>query len=343
MTQQKALLLEKKQGPWVVGTREIETPLPGELLVKVQAAALNPIDWKIQAYGLYIEDFPAVLGTDIAGDVEVVGEGVEGFKKGDRVFFQGFFTNTYAAFQQYTRVPSEIAAKIPSKYSYARAASLPLGFATATIGLFAEFPRGLGLNPTFDASVQFKDSAALVIGGSSSVGQYVLQILKFSGFSTIIAYASGHHTDMLLSLGATDVIDRKKVATSELQDAVKNVTTTPISVVFDAISLPDTQEAGYALLAEDGKMVLTLPPNVENKVESKKLTNVFGSVHPEPNRPLGRIIYKNFTNWLEKGIFVPNPVEELPNGLAGIADGMERMKNNQVSGVKLVGKPQETA
>ncbi|KAK7036608.1 hypothetical protein VNI00_011541 [Paramarasmius palmivorus] len=318
MPQQKALLLEKKQGPWVVGSREIETPKPGELLVKVQAAGLNPIDWKIQTYGIYVEDFPAILGMDVAGDVEEVGADVEGFEEGDR---------------------------IPSKYSYTQVASLPLGFATATIGLFAEFPRGLGLNPTFDPSVQYKGSAALVIGGSSSVGRYVLQILKFSGFSTIIAYASSQHTETLLSLGATDIIDRNKVAISDLQSAVKNITTTPISVVYDAIASPDTQNAGYTVLADDGKMVLTAKPNVDNKllVESKKLTNVFGSVYPEPNRPLGKIMYKNLTRWLEEGVFVPNPVEELPNGLAGIADGLERLKNNQVGSVKLVGKPQETA
>ena len=85
MSQQKALLIEKKNGPFVVGTRAVPTPGAGDLLVKVHAAGLNPVDWKIQVYGIFVETFPAVLGTDGAGEVVEVGEGVEGWSKGDKV------------------------------------------------------------------------------------------------------------------------------------------------------------------------------------------------------------------------------------------------------------------
>jgi len=112
---QKALLLQSKAGVFAVGT----VPKPssarkGELVVKVQASALNPLEWKIQAYGLFIPDekYPVVLGVDVAGDVEDVGEGVVGFKKGDRVFFNVIFRNEYAGHQQFTRVPADIVAKV---------------------------------------------------------------------------------------------------------------------------------------------------------------------------------------------------------------------------------------
>lgn len=82
---QKALQLESKAGRLVVEDREILKPGPGELLVKVLAAALNPADWKIWKSGLFIVDFPAILGSDIAGDVVAVGEGVTIFAPGDRV------------------------------------------------------------------------------------------------------------------------------------------------------------------------------------------------------------------------------------------------------------------
>ena len=82
---QKALILESKQGPFVLSTRPIHAPGKGELLVKVRAAGLNPADWKIQTYGVLIDTFPAVLGLDIAGEVEGVGEGVVAFNRGDRV------------------------------------------------------------------------------------------------------------------------------------------------------------------------------------------------------------------------------------------------------------------
>jgi NADPH:quinone reductase-like Zn-dependent oxidoreductase len=85
MSQQKALFLEKKQGNFVVGTLEVPKPQSSELVVKIQAAALNPVDWKIQATGYFVQKYPAILGTDIAGEVEEVGQGVQGFAKGDRV------------------------------------------------------------------------------------------------------------------------------------------------------------------------------------------------------------------------------------------------------------------
>ena len=85
MTTHKALLLLEKQGSLAV--RDIETPKPGpgEILVKVEAAALNPLDWKIQAYGLIVEKYPAILGFDGAGTVVEVGEDVTSFAVGDRV------------------------------------------------------------------------------------------------------------------------------------------------------------------------------------------------------------------------------------------------------------------
>ena len=73
MTQQKALLLPAKQGAFEVGITEIYKPGPGDVLVKIKATALNPVDWKIQKYGVYIDKFPAILGTDSAGVVEEVG------------------------------------------------------------------------------------------------------------------------------------------------------------------------------------------------------------------------------------------------------------------------------
>ncbi|KZP01963.1 GroES-like protein [Athelia psychrophila] len=83
--QQKALFLLEKFGDFAVRSTSIPTPGPGELLVKNGAVALNPVDWKIQKYGFAVETFPAIIGFDLAGTVEAVGEGVTAFQKGDRV------------------------------------------------------------------------------------------------------------------------------------------------------------------------------------------------------------------------------------------------------------------
>lgn len=81
----KALVLEKKFGEYAVADVATPKPGPGEILVKVHAAALNPFDWKIQKYGIFVETFPAILGSDVAGEISGLGEGVSGFKIGDRV------------------------------------------------------------------------------------------------------------------------------------------------------------------------------------------------------------------------------------------------------------------
>lgn len=85
MAEQKALFLESQGGEWKVGSRDVQKPKAGEILVKIHATALNPVDWKIRAHGWIISSYPAVLGTDSAGTIEEVGEGVSGFAKGDRV------------------------------------------------------------------------------------------------------------------------------------------------------------------------------------------------------------------------------------------------------------------
>ena len=85
MALQTAFIVDAKFRQSIVNTVQIPKPGSGEILVKIKAAALNPVDWKIQKYSLFVEKFPAILGTDIAGDVEEIGEGVTEFQKGDRV------------------------------------------------------------------------------------------------------------------------------------------------------------------------------------------------------------------------------------------------------------------
>jgi NADPH:quinone reductase-like Zn-dependent oxidoreductase len=129
-TQQKALLVPAKFADFVVGSKSIPKSGPGELLVKIRSTSLNPIDWKIHKRGFFVEEFPAVLGSDLAGDVEEVGEGVTTFVKGDRVcvafyllqqlrinntecsFAQGQYKPDWATFQQYTKTNAATTSKV---------------------------------------------------------------------------------------------------------------------------------------------------------------------------------------------------------------------------------------
>ena len=82
---QKALVLETKFGKFNLRTTPVPKPGPGEILIKIKSTALNPVDWKIQKYSILTDKYPAIIGVDIAGDVEEIGEGVTGFQKGDKV------------------------------------------------------------------------------------------------------------------------------------------------------------------------------------------------------------------------------------------------------------------
>lgn len=84
-TTQKALWVNKKFGDYVVGDIPVPKPGQGQVLIKIIATSLNPVDWKIKTHGLFLEKYPAILGTDIAGVVEEVGGGVDEWKHGDRV------------------------------------------------------------------------------------------------------------------------------------------------------------------------------------------------------------------------------------------------------------------
>lgn len=87
MSQNKALYLKAKHGELEVNLAPVPKPSTGEVLINVQAAALNPADWKVmEMYGDLFQSYPIVIGADIAGIVQEVGEGVTNLKKGDRVW-----------------------------------------------------------------------------------------------------------------------------------------------------------------------------------------------------------------------------------------------------------------
>ncbi|KJA19793.1 hypothetical protein HYPSUDRAFT_43891 [Hypholoma sublateritium FD-334 SS-4] len=336
----KALLLEKKFGGYAVG--DIATPKPGagELLVKVHAAALNPVDWKIQKYGIFIETFPAILGSDVAGEVAEVGEGVSGFKVGDRVVFQGQYSNNKAGFQQYSVVLADITAKIPSNLSYDEASTVPVAVSTAWIGLYHALPNGFGLDAPISAAVKgkYKDTPLVVLGGATSVGQVVLQLAKYSGFSPIITTASLKNADSLRAFGATHVFDRSLSDSALVSEVAKVVNGKTVKFVYDTVSEKSTQETALALLHDGGHLALLLQAAVEAP-KNTVIIQVFGGYKPDTASLLSTLYRDNLHALLEQEVVKPNQVEVLPNGLAGIPAGLKRLEDGQISRSKLVAHP----
>ncbi|KAG2074197.1 GroES-like protein [Suillus decipiens] len=341
--QQKALFLPEKQGSFELGSRRIPSPGAGQLLVKVQSAALNPVDYKIKDTGMFVTHYPAVLGSDIAGIVEELGEGVKNFRKGDRVLAHGTLPNDFAAFQQYTLTVANFTAKIPPNESFDSAATIPLGLDTALVGLYGNH-FGAGVTPpwTKSASDHEPKKPIVILGGSSSVGSYALQLARLSGFYPIITTASPRNEELVKDYGATHFFNRN-LSGKQLKAAISKVTDRPIRIVYDVISLPETQSAAWELLANNGTLVLTLTATVkEDQGKGRKVIQTSGNPHAPQNQELCRSSWALVGKWLAEGTIQPNNHEVLPNGLEGIIGGLERMKLGQVSGTKLVAHPQQT-
>ncbi|KAF9555138.1 GroES-like protein [Agrocybe pediades] len=343
---QKALFLDKKFGDLAISETEVYKPGPGEILIKIQATSLNPVDWKIKKYGMYIEEFPTILGTDIAGDVVELGEGVTDLKVGDRVFCQGrYIPKSWCSFQQYALGLADLTAKIPSNLTYEKAAALPVALSAAYIGLYQVNPHGLGLKPPVSEETRdlYDGVPIVVMGGSSSVGQLVLRLAKFSGFSPVITTASLKHTDSLVSAGATHVLDRSLPIDELISEIKKIAGDEPVQYVYDSIASAATQQVAFGILGSGGQAAFV--GRVEVAVpEGVKAVAVLGGSYMVHNLELMKRFWREeISGWLEKGIIKANNVEVLSGGLAGIPDGLARMEADKVSGLKLVSRPQETA
>ncbi|KAF9527423.1 GroES-like protein [Crepidotus variabilis] len=350
---QAALVIPEHLSPLKIIQIPIYTPDRGELLVKIHAAALNPADWKIQTeeYLECMDKFPVVIGLDRAGEVVQVGEGVQGFKKGDRIVTPSAFVRSrYQGFQQYAIADAAFTAKIPSNITYSQAATLPIALSTAFSGLFAEFPYGAG----FPAPYSDEDrktgagKAILIIGGASSVGQFTIQCAKLAGFSTIITTASLTNASALKSQGATHVIDRSLDAESVISRISSIKPSDPVEVVFDAIGLKSTEKFGFEVLAHFKQNIFVTSDAAPSELAAARTSVKTSKIIAAPQMPwnsnlLSSLFHDKLYEWLEAGVIKPNRLEVLDGGLNAVYEGIKRLENNQVSGVKLVVNPQETA
>jgi NADPH:quinone reductase-like Zn-dependent oxidoreductase len=189
----KAYVFTRYGGPETEAFVDVDRPSPGpgQLLVAVRSAGVNPVDWKIRSGYRRPGDsadrvFPAVLGSEVSGVVAELGEGVEGFAVGDEVF-----GNTLGGgYAEYTRVPVDIAAHKPAGLSHAAAATLPVAAATAYDGV-----RQLDLPP---------GATLLLTGAGGGVGAAAVQIARAFGLR-VVGVAGEGKKDFVESLGADHV------------------------------------------------------------------------------------------------------------------------------------------
>jgi NADPH:quinone reductase len=179
---------------------ELPKPSPGahDLLVRVEAISVNPVDTKVRSPKPQVEAQPKVLGYDAAGTIEAVGESVDGFKPGDRVYYAGDITRP-GSNAEYQLVDASLVGHAPRSIELADAAALPLTTLTAWELLFQRMP--------FDSEKGGIGKSLLIIGGAGGVGSMAIQLARRAGF-TVIATASRAETiAWCRSMGAQYVID----------------------------------------------------------------------------------------------------------------------------------------
>ncbi|KAI0742460.1 GroES-like protein [Daedaleopsis nitida] len=355
-TTHKALTRPSYHGDYSISVVPTRAPGPGQLLVKVVAAALNPADWKMHELELYdLKAYPLTLGYDGAGVVEEVGSGVTDFKKGDRITFQGWFddkaTVSHGTFQQYVVALAAVAAKISDDTSFEQAATLFCGMVAAANPLYAHKPgtESFKLTPPWEGGRGlYAGKSVFVAGGSGQVGLFALQFAKLSGFTNIITTASLHNSDLVKEYGATHVIDRK-LPDEKIVEAVKAIAGGLVDISYDAISVPDTAKLSVAVLKPDGGQLVyvqyTLETLLKELTTGTNIETVCARGIQSSERNLGALagLYAKLPDLLRERALKPTRYELLPGGLAAVPGGLERLKKDQVSGNKLVVLPFETA
>ncbi|MEU6192660.1 NADP-dependent oxidoreductase [Streptomyces sp. NPDC047061] len=237
----KAYVYTRHGGPETEAFAELDRPVPGsgELLVAVRAAGVNPVDWKLRGGfrrpGEGEARFPVVLGSEAAGVVEEIGEGVTGFAIGDEVF-----GNTAGgAFAEYALLQASVTAHKPAALSFADAATLPVAAATAYDGVRQlDLPEGATL---------------LVTGAGGGVGAAVLQIAHAWGLR-VVGVASEAKKGVVESLGAVHVASGPGLA-----DRVRAAAPQGVDGVYDLVGGEVLAEAA-GLLADRTKLITAGAP-----------------------------------------------------------------------------------
>ena len=212
--------------------------LPDEVLIKVHAAGVNPVDWKIRKGGYrggsITFTLPFILGWDVAGKIDQVGSLVSRFKVGDKVFAKPDGTRN-GAYAQFIAVRAHEVALAPKNIPLEQAAGVPLAGQTAWVGLFEK------------GNLQ-KDQSVLIHAGAGGVGSFAIQFAKAAG-AHVISTCSKGNIDLVKSLGADEVIDY------HAEDFSKKVSN--VDVVLDTIG-GETQAKSFAVIKKGGILVSTL-------------------------------------------------------------------------------------
>ncbi len=322
----RALLLDRvgPVGSLHVGDLSVTEPGPGEIRVKVHAAGLNPVDYKLAGCGNENWNWPHVLGLDVAGVVDAVGAGVDEWKVGDRVFYHGDLSKP-GGFAEYAITTAHTTARILENVGFVDAAAIPCAGLTA----YEAVVRRLNVQPGHVVWMQ---------GGAGGVGGFGVQICANIG-ATVITTASERNHEYVKSLGAAHVIDYSK---ENVVARIMEITGgRGVDRVLGAVD-SDTADQGIRVLAFRGGIatVAGLPTLNESTFDNAKSVHriAYGGAHTSNNRAaqtdLARMAEEMIALVAEKKI---DPMVEQVIGLDDIPDGLAQLETRHVRG-KIVAK-----
>ncbi|KUL39951.1 NADP-dependent oxidoreductase [Actinoplanes awajinensis] len=240
----RAVTQQEFGGPSVLRVTEVDRPepLPTEVLVRVVAAGVNPVDYKTrEGAGMagVLGTPPFVLGWDVSGMVEAVGFGVHTLAVGDEVYGMPWFPRQAAAYAEYVTAPSRQFVRKPASVGHTAAAAVPLAALTAWQALTA-------------ATTITPGQRVLVHAAAGGVGHFAVQFAKHLGAHVIGTSRAANH-EWLRTLGADEVID---YSTTRFEEAAKDV-----DVVLDLVGDVDTGVRSIAALAPGG-LLIAIPAGV---------------------------------------------------------------------------------
>ncbi|HEV7585593.1 MAG TPA: NADP-dependent oxidoreductase [Solirubrobacteraceae bacterium] len=256
----RAVVVHETGGPEVLSVEDVPTPEPadGQVLVRVHAASVNPIDWKIRSGGRPAE-LPAILGNDISGTVEV--SRADELSDGDDVF--GFAAS--GGYAEYAlSVPAAVALKPPG-VTHEQAAAIPVAGLTAWQALF-------------DRGRLEQGQRALVAGAAGGVGHLAVQFAKRAG-AHVIGIGSTHNRDFVLGLGADEYVDYTQ---QDVREAVSEV-----DVALDAVG-GETTETLVSVMREGGILLTIASAPPEDAARQRGVRAELLIMSPDPEA-MGRI------------------------------------------------------
>ncbi|MFE2086555.1 NADP-dependent oxidoreductase [Streptomyces sp. NPDC059460] len=289
----RAVVQNSFGGPEVLEVVEAERPKPlgGEVLVRVRASAVNPVDVAVRAGAFpLLGEPPFVLGWDISGTVVETGPGAR-YRVGDEVYGMPFFPRAASGYAEYVAAPSRQLARKPSSVDHVHAAALPLAALTAWQGLV-------------DLAQVSAGQRVLIHRSAGGVGHFAVQIAKARG-AHVIALASSPKHEFVTGLGADEVIDYR---TTDFTEVVRDV-----DIVFDSTAQGDRS---LAVLRPGGALISILEHGSRElaaRVEEAGLRFIGVSVEPD------YAALEAIAALVDAGTMVPYVAETFPLEEAGKA------------------------